>query len=193
VRLTTSRGVQFREHSGPMHYMSQDKLPLHFGVGPATVVKRIELAWPGGASQVVENLAVDQVVPVTEGESLAHGQPVFRGLGYYLWQSDTGEWHLRWYGKEGEPRHMFTGRITTNGTFTAVMPKSFEDNDTLTWDAGTIAFTAFARDTFDEVTFVSTGTQVVFELQQDGEEHSRAVRIGRHGVRPGSLPLTLPN
>jgi hypothetical protein len=193
VRLTTSRGGQFREHSGPMHYMSQDSLPLHFGMGPATVVERVELVWPSGVSQVVENLAADQVVPVTEGESLAHGQPAFLGLGYYLWQSDTGEWHLRWYGEEGKPRHLFTGRITTNGAFTDVVPKSFEDNDTLTWDVGTIAFTAFARDTFDEVRFVSTGSQVVFDLQLDGEEHPLAIRLGQHGVRPGSLPLTLPN
>jgi hypothetical protein len=193
VWAATAQGTQFREHTGPGHYMSQDRMPLHFGMGTATTVTRLELSWPSGTRQVVENLAVDQVVPVVEGESIAQGRPPTTAPGYNLWQSDTGEWHLRWYGEPGEPRHQFTGHISTDGVFTAVMPQSFEDSDAVTWDAGTITFSALARDTFDEVVFVTTGTEVRLDLQQDGAVHPRSIRIGRHGIRPGSLPLVLPN
>jgi enediyne biosynthesis protein E4 len=192
VWAATAQGTQFREHTGPGHYMSQDRMPLHFGMGTATVT-RLELSWPSGTRQVVENLAVDQAVPVVEGESIAQGRPPTTAPGYNLWQSDTGEWHLRWYGEPGEPRHQFTGHISTDGVFTAVTPQSFEDNDVVTWDAGTITFSALARDTFDEVVFVTTGAEVRLDLQQDGAAHPRSIRIGRHGIRPGSLPLVLPN
>lgn len=193
VWVTTAQGRQFREYTGPQHYMSQDHLPLHFGVGTATVIDRVELRWPSGMTQFVENLGVDQVVTLVEGQAIARGQPSFAGVGYYLWQTAAGEWHLRWYGEAGEPRHLFTGRITTDGAFTQVVAKQWDSNDQLTWAATTLEFTAFARDSFDELTFVTTGTQLTLDLQQDGEARPRAIRIGRHSIRPGTLPLALPN
>jgi hypothetical protein len=193
VWATTAQGQQFREHTGPAHYMAQDQTPLHVGLGTATVLERLELLWPSGVRQRVDNLAADQAVTVVEGESIARGRPPAAGVGYYVWQTAPGEWHLRWYGAAGEPRHQFSGRITTDGTFTGVTPTGFDDNDGVSWDASTIEFTAFTKDSFDEVTFATTGTQATFELLRDGVAHPQEVRIGRHSVRPGTLPLSLPN
>jgi hypothetical protein len=141
----------------------------------------------------VDNLGVNQLVTVVEGQSIAHGQPNAHGLGYDLWQTTTGEWHLRWSGQPGAQRYRFSGQITTDGQFMRVIPSWFETNDKLTWETTTIAFTAFAHESFDEVVFTTTGTWVKFALQRDGVARPSEVRIGTYGLRPGTLPLTLPN
>ncbi len=49
VRILTGVIEQVREiHSGTS-YKSQDELPVHFGVEPATVIDEIEVIWPGGS------------------------------------------------------------------------------------------------------------------------------------------------
>jgi hypothetical protein len=48
-------------------YCSQSDLRLHFGLGRATKVDRLEVRWPSGARETVEVKAVDRMVVVTEG------------------------------------------------------------------------------------------------------------------------------
>jgi hypothetical protein len=59
------------------------------------------------------------------------------------------------------------------------------------WDQDTIDFMAFARGNSETITFSTTGTTVTFDILQDGVEEPRSIRIGRHGILPGRLPLTL--
>jgi len=40
---------------------------LHFGLGARDKVDRIEVRWIGGAVDVLENIAVDKVLTITEG------------------------------------------------------------------------------------------------------------------------------
>jgi hypothetical protein len=47
-------------------YLSQNDGRLHFGLGTHTKVDRITVAWPSGTRQVVEGVAANQVVTVTE-------------------------------------------------------------------------------------------------------------------------------
>ena len=53
--MTTTVGYASSSHAG-----------VHFGLGPAETVAEVEILWPGGARQVLQNLAVDQVVEVRE-------------------------------------------------------------------------------------------------------------------------------
>jgi hypothetical protein len=39
---------------------------VHFGLGTAKAIDRIELAWPSGIKQVLTNVKVDQILTVTE-------------------------------------------------------------------------------------------------------------------------------
>jgi enediyne biosynthesis protein E4 len=39
---------------------------VHLGLGPATTIERVEVLWPSGTNQVLEDVAVDQVLVVNE-------------------------------------------------------------------------------------------------------------------------------
>jgi hypothetical protein len=189
---TTSQGSQFREHSGPIHYFSQDRSPVHFGLGTDTVVEQLELTWPSGVVQTVENLAADQLVTIVEGRPIASGPlPAPEGVGYDIaYRSFRGDWVIRWQGENGMA-HRFRGQITTDGNFTDVTSRTTGPGDSVVWDQDTIDFMAFARGNSETITFSTTGTTVTFDILQDGVEEPRSIRIGRHGILPGRLPLTL--
>ncbi len=54
------------ERVGGSGYLSQDDGRLHFGLGPATLVDKLVIHWPGGREQTLEKLATDRVVTVEE-------------------------------------------------------------------------------------------------------------------------------
>ena len=45
--------------------MSTHDPRLHFGLGAATIVERIEVTWPGGLRTALTNVAVNQYVKIT--------------------------------------------------------------------------------------------------------------------------------
>ena len=47
-------------------YASSSNYGVHFGLGTAKTVDRIEMSWPSGMKQVLENVAANQVLTVTE-------------------------------------------------------------------------------------------------------------------------------
>ena len=47
-------------------YLSQSDLRLHFGLGGATRIDRIEVSWPGGTHQVLQNQKCDRVLAIQE-------------------------------------------------------------------------------------------------------------------------------
>ena len=55
-------------HSG-RGYQSHYGTRLHFGLGWRDSVDRLEVRWIGGHVDVLENVAVDRLVTVTEGSS----------------------------------------------------------------------------------------------------------------------------
>jgi hypothetical protein len=56
-------------HSGGS-YLSQNDLRLHFGVGAATKIDRVEIFWPSGKSETLNDLAPDQFYSVLEGSGV---------------------------------------------------------------------------------------------------------------------------
>jgi hypothetical protein len=66
VRVAVGNVTQVREiHSG-RGYQSHWGSRLHFGLGPQSPVARIEVRWLGGGVQVLENVAVNQLLTITE-------------------------------------------------------------------------------------------------------------------------------
>jgi hypothetical protein len=49
-------------------YISQNDLRLHFGIGDAARVERIEVLWPSGRKEAFENLKANQIFVVEEGK-----------------------------------------------------------------------------------------------------------------------------
>jgi hypothetical protein len=71
TRVTVQAGgqVQVAEvHSG-RGYQSHYGSMLHFGLGAAAQAERIEVRWPGGKVQVIENPPPAQVLLITEGRA----------------------------------------------------------------------------------------------------------------------------
>nr|WP_237702431.1 FG-GAP-like repeat-containing protein [Opitutus terrae] len=81
VRLETDAGVQVRELVLARGYLSSSEPVVHFGLGDAARIRRLMVAWPSGATQVFEDLPVDQRFTITEpgagvvvGPALAAGR-----------------------------------------------------------------------------------------------------------------------
>lgn len=68
ARVFASAGgvTQFREQGGGIHRWTQNHSRLHFGMGPNTTIDVLEIRWPSGTVQTLTNVAVDQVLTVTE-------------------------------------------------------------------------------------------------------------------------------
>ena len=47
-------------------YLSQNDLRLHFGLGAATTVDRVEIVWPGGGKQIESGLGVNRLATILE-------------------------------------------------------------------------------------------------------------------------------
>jgi enediyne biosynthesis protein E4 len=47
-------------------YASSVRAPVHFGLGPTEKIDRIEIVWPGGSRRVLEKIAANQILKVTE-------------------------------------------------------------------------------------------------------------------------------
>lgn len=66
VVVTTALGAQLREQSGGTHYLGQHFKRLHFGLGNAARVDHIEVYWPDGSTQSLDDVAVNQVLRVVQ-------------------------------------------------------------------------------------------------------------------------------
>jgi len=67
VEVQTPLRTTVQEVSGGAGRGNQNSLPLEFGLGTAEQVLRVAIRWPSGLVQVLENLAVDQILTVVEG------------------------------------------------------------------------------------------------------------------------------
>ncbi len=66
VKLTAGRHTQIDEVRSGGSYLSQNDLRLHFGLGAASRIDRIEIAWPSGVRQVLEHVPGDRIVSIEE-------------------------------------------------------------------------------------------------------------------------------
>ena len=66
VKITTASGTQYNHATTAVGYNSSSDKRVYFGLGSATVIDRIELVWPRGGKQVLENVKADQVLTVRQ-------------------------------------------------------------------------------------------------------------------------------
>jgi enediyne biosynthesis protein E4 len=67
VYLTTGNVRQRRDVFSGAVYCSQNDMTLHFGLGDATKVDKLEIKWPDGSIETVNVPAVDKVMTITQG------------------------------------------------------------------------------------------------------------------------------
>ena len=76
VRVATGDVVQLAEVQGGGSYLSQNDLRLHFGLGRAARIDRIEIRWPNGLVEEWRDVDANRLVRLTEGEGTpVHTEP----------------------------------------------------------------------------------------------------------------------
>ena len=71
VRCRAGGVLQVQEVRGGGSYASQNDLRVHFGLGLAATVDRLEVRWPNGREEAWSDLAVDRVSVLREGTGVA--------------------------------------------------------------------------------------------------------------------------
>ena len=66
IKVVTSAGAQYNHQTSSVCYASSSLGPVHFGLDAETKAMTIEIHWPSGIVQTLENVAADQVLKVTE-------------------------------------------------------------------------------------------------------------------------------
>jgi hypothetical protein len=69
VKVIAGDLVQIAERRGGGSYLSQNDTRLHFGLEKRTAVDRIDVRWPGGATQTVTSIPANRLVTITEGDA----------------------------------------------------------------------------------------------------------------------------
>ncbi len=69
VRVTSGGRTQLREINPYGSYLSTSDVRLFFGLGNQTAVSRLEIEWPNGKKQVIENVRANQVVLLDEADA----------------------------------------------------------------------------------------------------------------------------
>jgi hypothetical protein len=66
ITLTTAGKCQYLEARCPSAFLGQSDRRVHVGLGPNQTVDKVEIRWPAGTVQVLENVAADQILKVKE-------------------------------------------------------------------------------------------------------------------------------
>jgi hypothetical protein len=71
VYLTTGKVRQRRDVISGGSYASQNDMTLHFGLGAATAVDKLEIRWPDGSVETVNPPGIDRRLMVVQGKGVA--------------------------------------------------------------------------------------------------------------------------
>jgi enediyne biosynthesis protein E4 len=66
VRISTSNGNQFATVSTASSYQSSSDKRVHFGLGTAESVREVEIRWPSGIRQLMNDQKADRITTITE-------------------------------------------------------------------------------------------------------------------------------
>jgi enediyne biosynthesis protein E4 len=78
ARVTVHAGnlVQFNEVRGGASYLSQNDLRLHFGLGKEAKLESVEIQWPSGLMEKLQNVAADNIYTLIEGKGIVSTKPL---------------------------------------------------------------------------------------------------------------------
>lgn len=66
IKVTVGGRVLWRQVMPTRSYLSQSELPVTIGLGSATAVENLEIIWPGGMSQTISEIPLEQTFTITQ-------------------------------------------------------------------------------------------------------------------------------
>jgi hypothetical protein len=66
IKVVTKTGTQYNHQTSSVCYASSSLGPVHFGLGAEATATKVEITWPSGIVQMLENVAADRIVKVKE-------------------------------------------------------------------------------------------------------------------------------
>ena len=75
LRLSVGSDVIVREVRAGSSYLGQNDLRVHFGMGEAERAERLEILWPSGRIDVIDDIEANQSLTVREGEGVVEARP----------------------------------------------------------------------------------------------------------------------
>src|SRR5260370_18208406 len=76
VTIRAAGVKQFSEVRGGASYLPQNDLRLHFGLGTAKKMESVEIRWPSGKVETLENVAGDAIYTIFEGSAIRTTTPL---------------------------------------------------------------------------------------------------------------------
>ncbi len=95
---------------------NQSDLPVHFGLGAASLVDTLLIRWPDGTAQVLNNLLADQYMSATYFPGDYNGDNVVDTSDFVVWKKDAGATfttndYLTWRSNFGKTLALGSGAI----------------------------------------------------------------------------------
>jgi hypothetical protein len=75
LKLFVAGKVLVREVKAGSSYLAQNDLRVHFGLGRTMLADRLEIRWPDGSVDRVENIQANQILTVVEGRGITDRHP----------------------------------------------------------------------------------------------------------------------
>jgi hypothetical protein len=69
IKVVSKRGAQYNHMTSSVGYASSSLGPVHFGLGADDVAQLVEIHWPSGIVQTLQDVRADQILKVTEPAS----------------------------------------------------------------------------------------------------------------------------
>jgi enediyne biosynthesis protein E4 len=67
IRITGEDGLQqYNEVTTSTGYAASSDGRVHFGLGPSRIIRAMEIRWPSGTRQLLQNVAVDRIMEIRE-------------------------------------------------------------------------------------------------------------------------------
>jgi len=69
IKVVTKAGSQYNHQTSSVCYASSSLGPVHFGLGAETRATSVQITWPSGIVQTLDNVDADRILKVTEAIS----------------------------------------------------------------------------------------------------------------------------
>ena len=76
VEVTAGGDTRYQTVKTGSSYLSQSELTLTFGLGPATTLSTVSVAWPSGQVDTLDDVDADQTITIEEGAGLVETTPI---------------------------------------------------------------------------------------------------------------------